>query len=450
MKKLLWILALAVMAGVGVMLAALALWRDPEPEWTTPSSEAGEALEAGLEALTRVYYRDAVEHLERALELDPEFVAAKLFLARLMPGERRRWIEDLRAAVGRQDLTPRERFLVAYYLARFDRDEARAQRVLTEFQEHHPEDLFGLATLCSAHWEKQQWDAAEGCYERLRRLHPNWIEAQNRLGYIALARGRFAEAEERFQTYRYIAPDQANPYSSLAELLLLVGRYEEAAEALGETLRIKPDFCEAYRLQVHLGIHTGELDRAREAIRQAAEIPECDWLREGGYLCIWRAWVSYQEGKNESAWAALTDDCPQPHRHFEPIPYRIALITGHRDVAQYMEKALRAHLERIVALDQPVYEKHARAMMSHAEGVKHLVEGDLTAAADHFRQADERLDYWAPGLASFKLFNRMNLLRTLELSGRGDEADEVRRQIEAVNPRLVQEFEMPGFEALAP
>lgn len=88
------------------------------------------------------------------------------------------------------------------------------------------------------------------------------------------------------------------------------------------------------------------------------------------------------------------------------------------------------------------------AITARARGVRLLATGHLASSAESFRDADERLDYWVPRLASFKLFNRLHLLRALEALGRGEEAAMLRAEIDAVNPRLIDEFRIPDLEGL--
>ena len=65
-----------VLLGIGLVVmtvVAAALTAVPrEPTWTSSSPEAVLALEAALEANSKLYKNEARQHLERALELDPD------------------------------------------------------------------------------------------------------------------------------------------------------------------------------------------------------------------------------------------------------------------------------------------------------------------------------------------------------------------------------------------
>ncbi len=188
-------------------------------EWTTDSPQALQEFELGLEASMKLYHKDAEAHFRKAVELDPEFAAAKLRLVEYHKDEEERneIIAELRE-LDLERLTSRERFLIEHLLARADRQPASADKVLEEFLLDHPDDPYALAICSLDAWQSMDWEKAGRHYRNLLEIDPNWVMAQNHLGYMAMAQGNFAEAEELFRTYEYIAPDQANPHDSLGEL----------------------------------------------------------------------------------------------------------------------------------------------------------------------------------------------------------------------------------------
>ncbi len=451
MRKLVWILV-TVILGVGVVAGVFAYWalRSEKGPWTTRSPAALDEFLAGYADRSRHYHFDAVAHFERALELDPDFTAAKLYLAMTLPhdyAEHQRWFDELKLA-DLEPLSERERFLVTYALARHRNDEATASRILEEYLAVRPEDPFAIREQCENRWQDQHWDDAEQCYRRLSELDPNWAEAQNRLGYIAMAQGRFADAEEQFSTYRFIAPDQAAPHHSLAELLLLLGRYEEADEALDEVLEIKEDFCKAYRTRIRLRSITGRYDTAEDVLDELASIPTCSYYRDLGVLCSLRAWLHYQRGEVDRAWEILSGGCLELCHGFDPIAFRIAAMTGRAEAVAQMKAALQSLHQESIVLEKPVYAEYYAAIQAHVDGVERMAAGDLEQAVEHFRESDRRLGYWAAERASFKLFNRLNLLRVLEVLEYEEEAATLRAEIASVNPRVIDEFRIPDLDSL--
>ena len=112
MKRWLWFGLVAVVVIVtGVTLVALPRGQ----EWTTSSPEALAEFEAGKRAEMKLYHMEAAQHFERAVELDPDFVIAKLHTVDMMMREdeaagRAIWDEVLAADTSK--LNPRERYLI--------------------------------------------------------------------------------------------------------------------------------------------------------------------------------------------------------------------------------------------------------------------------------------------------------------------------------------------------
>lgn len=446
MKKILFA-STALVLLVGALAAAAGVWwlRDRQPEWTTRSPAALDAFEAGLESYEKYYWMDALRHFDRALELDPGFVAAQLYRVRLMPSE---WqdSETIREHLTVMDLaglTDRERLLVEVYRDRVGGHSEEAIRRADAYLEEHPGDPWALAIRCDGAWALEDWDRAEACYTRLLELHPNRVFAQNRLGYIAMGRGRFDQAEERFKTYRYIAPDQANPHDSLGQLLALRGRYEEAGESFEEAVRVKPEFCASYLNLGHLYAETGEFERAREALERLDEQEDCQWAHAVGQVCANRAWISYLEGELDEAWSIYEDGCLRRRNGIDPLAHRLSLAVGKPSEAFEIERRIE---ERIVEVEEkkPQSAVWFRSALEHFRGVRSLAAGDFEAASRHLRSADDAVQYWGPERAGLKIWNLMNLRRALTGLGDAAGAEEVRSRIAAVNP-VVVDMELPDL-----
>ena len=183
--------------------------------WATKSPAALAAFESGLDARMRFYLLEAAANFRRALELDPDFAAAKVQLAAVTTDgeERKRLRQDL-DAMDISRLSEREGFLVEMARAGREKQPELSARYLAA----HPEDPWALYVAAGQAWDREDFAAAAELYSRLLQVDPNWVLARNNLGYLEMARANFAAAEEQFRTYAYVAPDQANPHDSLGEL----------------------------------------------------------------------------------------------------------------------------------------------------------------------------------------------------------------------------------------
>ncbi|MEE8525287.1 MAG: tetratricopeptide repeat protein [Thermoanaerobaculia bacterium] len=448
MKKTLISLTLLALAGV----AAGGYWmlREPPPQWTTDSPEALAEFQRGFDAESKIYRAEAKEHFVRAAELDPDFLIAKLHQAMYEEKPERERLRAELAAADRGRLNSQERFLLDHWLARTapDTPEREPAEILDAFLAENPDNFHGLRYRCEGHWQAQDWDPAESCYQRLLELHPNWVRAQNFLGYIAMARGRFSEAEERFSTYRYIAPDQANPHDSMAELLITLGRYEEAEASLRKAIGIKPDFCHAYELRAQIGLFTSRFDIVEKALEDHGSFEACKRTVEYGYSCMMSASVRYYGGDAEGAWEAIDGDCLERRQGVDLTAHRVAVMTGRTDRALEMEDLLGQRREQALEESRPDDTQYYDASLAHMEGIRALAGGNTARAVELLSKADKLLGYLGGERAAFKLFHRLDLLHALELAGEKAAAEALRRKIEAVNPRLLQDVQLRDLDQL--
>jgi tetratricopeptide (TPR) repeat protein len=436
MRKLPIALVLLAAAAAAV---ALAVWAFDRPEWTSDSAAARAEFEQGLSDEARFYHLEAVDHYERALQLDPDFVMPEVRLVVLLRGMDSarvgELVEDLRSR-DLAEVTPRERLLVDYLLAHVDRKPEEAAARVEDYLTHHPDDPYAIELSCGQKWGRQAWSEAETCYRRLIQVDPNRVEAQNRLGYIAMAQGRFAEAEEQFDIYRYIAPDQPNPHDSLGELLLLVGRWDEAESELEEALAIKPDFCASRRNLIQLELLRGDFDAAHERLAEARRAEGCPEKALDRDACRIEAWRAFVASDAAGTWqAAMDPSCGEGFDDSTTLAYQVALEAGQDEEAAAIEARL-AKLAEEYGKDEPSF----RALEAHLRGLRLRIEGHPEQAIEPLTEADRLLTYWGGGQGYLKLGNRLELWRALTAAGRQAEADALIAELEKVNPPLIERW----------
>jgi tetratricopeptide (TPR) repeat protein len=385
-----------------------------------------------------MYHGEAAAHFARALELDPDFVAARLvYMGCCVEREKR---QEMLAELRRVDsdrLSDRERFLLQFALAEKDQGWQRRDQILQYYLDSHPKDPFALWMYANRAWEEAGLDEAQNRYQRLLEVDPNWVQAQNRLGYIAMAQGRFSEAEELFETYGYIAPDQANPHDSLGELLTLIGRYEEARKELEKALAIKPDFCASYRHLLMVAILEGSLDQADQIVERAAE--NCEEHEAAQMSCQAQLWRDFFYCDFEGPWQEGRETCNEITGDFSFIHHRMEMLTGRRQDALAREERIRAEIGKIEGkAGRPL--TYPRGFLHYLEGARMAIDGDFTGAAARFDEADNNLLYWSEGQGILKLYNRLHLAYALEHAGHQEEARQVLAEVEAVNPRFASAY----------
>lgn len=448
-RKRLWIGLVIVLVGV----AAISLVALPNrQEWTTSSPAALEEFELAQEAQMKLYSTDAIVHLERAVELDPDFVYAKYSLADML-----QWYEPDRAkqlfdevfAADLDQLRPRERYFIQLAEAQRDNRVADAVRLTEEYYEKHPDDPYVIRQLANQAFHRGESEAAERLYRRLLEVAPNWVVAYNQLGYLTMAQGRFTEAEEYFTSYRFIAPDQANPHDSLGELYMIQGRYDDAETSDLRAIDIKADFWAAYMHLAHARLLREDIAGAWDALDRWQDNDDA----MEGEIAAWRCTIETAELDLAHSWgemiARVHSPCVEdayPASYVSVATHRAACELHDWDIAATLEGRLEKQLDKAKEKGAEKSMEEAWPTLLHMQGVRLAVQGDLEGAEEKFRGADAQLTYRDSGAGLFKLRNRLLLVETLFAEGRDAEAHKLLAKVRAVNPALAGEFEGNGLK----
>lgn len=414
--------------------------------WATKSPAALAAFESGLDARMRFYLLEAAANFRRALELDPDFAAAKVQLAAVTTDgeERKRLRQDL-DAMDISRLSEREGFLVEMARAGREKQPELSARYLAA----HPEDPWALYVAAGQAWDREDFAAAAELYSRLLQVDPNWVLARNNLGYLEMARANFAAAEEQFRTYAYVAPDQANPHDSLGELLSLVGRYDEARSELERALSIRPDFCASYQHLAGIAVFEGKPEEIPPLAARLAE--HCPPEMKSAMDCEGRFFSAFVSKDFDAPWRDGFAACAGKPGSRGILFYRLALLAGRKAETDAEDAALAKWVEES---RKSGYSKGKARVLQveslHEQGLRKLAEGEPQAAADLFRAADERASYWGADEGRTKLFNKLNLALALDRSGRPQESEAVLTAVRDVNPAFARIYPSLGERTPGP
>lgn len=437
-----------VVAVVVVLVVATAVWKERQPEWTTDSPQALAAFEEGLSARGKYYTAEARARFREALELDPSFAAAKVMVLESLSSRQKGDLDRLMAELEAENLdrlTPRERFLVRHILAERSGGREEARGLVKEYLRRNPRDPYALSLALTYARLYDDSGTISDLANRILSADPNWVQAYNLLGYDALARGDFSEAERMFTTYRYIAPDQANPHDSLAELYMLRGRYEEARAELEAALEVRPDFWFAYE---HLSL-LAQLQRdpsgmTEAAARAAAAGAPGEVLLE--LECLAAVWRAAADGLWEQVWEGSGEDCARLGGSVALFRFRAALATGRDQEAAALEQRWRTLVAEARAKDDR-FSRNREAMVYHLEGYRRMAEGQMGAAAESFRRAEALLTFGQASEGHFKLSTLLMEAQAWMLAGESEVAREVLQKVREVNPPFA---DLMGSETMSP
>ncbi|HUP64554.1 MAG TPA: tetratricopeptide repeat protein [Thermoanaerobaculia bacterium] len=431
-----WIMILIAIAAIAVSVIAFRVIK-PDSEWSSGSQPALEAFRQGLEAEKKLYWNEAREHYARAAEIDPDFVMARFKTVSLtMSPEREQRLRDLIDRVDLESLTSRERFLMEYRLSLLEKRPETAEKIMGAYLAENPNDLYALTIHCDVVWIGGNLDAAEDCFEKVRKIDPGWAHSHNNIGYIRMARGDFAGAEEAFASYRQLAPDQANPHDSLGELLMLTGRYEEALNEFEQAVAIRADFCATWSHLVDLMILQGDTAGADRIIQRAENVVCSPEFIETQKLRV-AAWKAIFAGNSSDVLTRSTRKACEGGA-IDPLSlaaiHQAALNAGDTDFAADLEEAFvkRNRAGKPGPMTPP--------LLAHLTGMRLASEGAIAEAIAQLRESDRRITYNGGGMGLFKMYNRLALATLLEQSGAESQAAQLRAEVREISAPFADHF----------
>ena len=224
---------------LGESLASVQAFDVPLARATTGSLDALHAYSLALSQGVEVPRLEAIPHLQRAIELDPDFAMAYAFLSSvyantgqssLAPAQARKAF-DLRDRV-----SERERFFISW---RYYRDAAQA------------------------------WDKALDLARSWTATYPREAGAFNSLGVAYVRLGHFEESVKAFREAIRLDPQFTPSYGNLSAALLALDRYDEARAVLRQAAERRLDFIGARRLSYLLAFVQGDTATMERELAQS-------------------------------------------------------------------------------------------------------------------------------------------------------------------------------------
>ncbi|MFC2084999.1 protein kinase [Bacteroidota bacterium] len=253
---------------------------------STASMEAYNYYLRGQEDYYKMYYEDARQFLEKALELDSTFAAAYLYLAwvNYQLGDSKSGEYNCRRAKEfSHKATDKERMYIdAYWATRVEKDPDKRFRILLEMKEKYSKEKRVYYSLGNYYDGKKSYDKAIAHYNKALELDPDYGPAINVLAYLYGDMGNFEMAIEYLKKYASVNPGDANPFDSMAELYVRMGNLDEAIEKYKEALEVKPDFGSESKIAWIYGFK-GERDKEIEWVDRFITNAPSTGIKARGY-----------------------------------------------------------------------------------------------------------------------------------------------------------------------
>ncbi len=285
-----------IVRGVGLSGPKVAARGAAIAERTTSSMKAYDLYLKGTELFERFYYGPALEALEQAVELDPEFAVAYLGLARVHsamgdPPAMEKAYRKAKALSGRSPEKERL-YIEAAYAGAIEHDPEKALRIFKEIVVKYPKEKIVRFELGQLYRKKMQYAPAVEQFQEAVALDPKYGYALNMLAYTFADMGEYAKAVETFKKYAVAFPGDANPLDSLAETYFRMGELEKSVDYYKEALAIAPDFSASLWGLAYLRALREEYPEALKAVDEyIAGAPSVGMKGKGtfgkAYLLMW-------------------------------------------------------------------------------------------------------------------------------------------------------------------
>jgi serine/threonine protein kinase/Tfp pilus assembly protein PilF len=439
----------------------------------TSSPEAASDYIDGEIAYVRGDYEAAIRSLETAIQKDPNFAMAYLWIAinSAYVGDYGRLKANLQKAQALADRAgERDRYLIRGFASTaLDESPLKAIENYRKLLELYPDDEHGLMELASIYRNLEDWDLALEQFNKILSFDGKNILALENNVFIYTAKGLYERAIGLCEGGASLAPDSAFFNRQLPLLYLILGRYDRASEELDKALarrpgdfglrelqahlcRLREDWASARKIfdelrrrgeaspgsldlrgrywLVHLLFERGGYAEAQKDIREAIAMAQAGrWI---GDEIDFRTLLAYSELRLGRAAAAVDVLRPTVELARENIPTGalagVLHLLGLAELGQgRIGEAKQAADELRRSIERQAFPKEMRRF-HHLAGSIALAEGRSAEAVRSFEQAVSLLPSQRDSL-DMNGFYLFGLAEALERSGDAAKALEVYRQI---------------------
>jgi tetratricopeptide (TPR) repeat protein len=260
----------------------------------------------GREAYDKFYYLDARKYLESALELDPEFASAYLYLAMSLGnlGERNARDEAYEMAKKYAErAAEKERlYISAAYANVIEGDSDKRVRLLQDLSVKFPKEKRVSYQLGLIFHGRGLFEDAISQYRKALELDPEYGIVLNDLAYVYSEMGEYAKAIEYFEKYVAVSPGDANPLDSLADQYFRMGRLDEAIAKYKDALAVVPSFSSSRNISYIYALKE-DYAEATKWIEIFIERTVSPGIKSHGHC--WKGIYAFMLGQREDAFKSL-------------------------------------------------------------------------------------------------------------------------------------------------
>jgi|SRR6056297_61068 len=254
------------------ILASFSLFAQEKMKITTSSDEAKMLYDQGIENHEMFKYPKALKYFNKAVEIDPKFAMAHLYLSLLQSGDPELEKKHLQKAVElKNQVSEGEKNMILYVKASEEGDEMAMKQHIKSLELKYPEDERVISMTGWHHYTTENYSDALSCFKDAVDINNLYHPAYNMLGYTYWKLGNIEEAESSFLTYIELVPDIANSHDSYASFLKNQGKFGKATEEYKMALNYEPKYPASLKGLGDIYLFKGSYGLAREYYKKYAE-----------------------------------------------------------------------------------------------------------------------------------------------------------------------------------
>jgi tetratricopeptide (TPR) repeat protein len=265
---------------------------------TTQSLQAYDYFLKGKEAYNLKYWEDAKKNMGKALEIDPTFALAYVYLAwaNYNTGDDKARNETIKKAMAFSNKTSQKDrlYLEAGYALFIKQDLEKHEALLEELIQKYPDEKWAVHYL--GDFLRTYRGDLLGAYNQFKKwlaLDPQDANAINHLINVSLLMRDLEKAAEYIKMHDAVAPPEAFNSFLQARMYAMMGQLDKAIAKNKEALEIRPDFQDSLELFILIYAVKEEYEEsmkwANEYVSRAATAgvkSDAYWQR--GFYHFWR------------------------------------------------------------------------------------------------------------------------------------------------------------------
>jgi len=363
---------------------------------TTSSKKALADYQDGVTLVDNLRLTDAIAHFQKAVDEDPSFALAYLYLAQ-SAATAKEFFADLDKA---QDLAAHashgEQLWITGFRTGAYGDPLTQRSLYQELVKAYPGDERAQTLLGISYFGTQDFKQAAEHLNKAIEISPSYAPAYNQLGYAYRSLNRFEDAARTFKKYTELLPSDPNPFDSYAELLLKMGKFEESISQYRKALAINEHFMSSYAGIACALMYEDRHDEARAELEKAYALARNDGEKRGALFAMA---VTYQdEGNMQGALDEIAKQYAIAETGNDPASMsgdltfmgNILLQAGRLDEAR---AKFEASAERIETSNLAKEVKENNAVFNHYNLARVLIaKGDIAGAESETREVRRGAD----------------------------------------------------------